>query len=66
MVFLVRGQSLKDLLLYIIERSVIIDWQDEFLGSIYQTSWKIFDGDLVLLLCLRNWKTEHVEGVKCN
>lgn len=66
MVFLVGGQSLKDLLLDIIERSVIIDWQDEFLGSVYQASWEIFDGDLVLLLCLWDWKTEHIEGVKCN
>ena len=66
MFFLVRCQCLEYLLFNIIERCMIIDRQNEFLGSIYKASREVFDGYLVLFLSLWNRKAKHVERIKCN
>jgi hypothetical protein len=64
MILLIRGECIKNFLLYIIERSVIVYWQDKFLRPIYQAQREIFDAYLLLFLCLGYRQTQHVEGIE--
>ncbi len=64
MIFLIWGECIKKFLLHIVERSVIVYWQDKFLRPIYQAQREIFDAYLLLFLCLRYGQTQHVEGIE--